>query len=102
LLAGVCRTGMTKSSYFQHFDSVYAKEQYVDPHKIERDYEKKIHQRASFHERDFLPSSPSAILYDAFYSGQSLRFNIKVLHNPSKEACNLMTEGRCELNYPTL
>lgn len=36
MLSGSCKSGMTKSSYFQVPESIYIKDEYIDKFKVER------------------------------------------------------------------
>ena len=49
MLAGTCKTGLTKSSYFNVPKSIYIDDKYEDQYKVDKKYEKKHHSRASFH-----------------------------------------------------
>lgn len=67
MLAGACKTGLTKSSYFHVPKSIYAEDKYEDQHKVDRKYEQKHHSRASFHEQEFKPSFGGKTEYLFFY-----------------------------------
>lgn len=50
MLAGACRSGHSKSSYFSVPDSILQKDAYKDPITRDLEDQKKMHTRAKFHE----------------------------------------------------
>ena len=50
MLAGACKSGHTKSSYFSVPDSIHQKDTYKDPITRDLEDQRKMHTRAKFHE----------------------------------------------------
>ena len=49
MLGGSNRTGLGKKSYIHVPESIYQKDPYKDPFKIDLDYDKKIHGKSAIH-----------------------------------------------------
>jgi hypothetical protein len=57
MLAGTNRSGIGRKSYLHVPESIYQKDPYKDPFKIELEYERKIRGKSANHEADFVPAS---------------------------------------------
>ena len=49
MLAGTCKSGMMKSSYFSVPDSIYSQDPYKEQYKRDCEDMKTFHTRATFH-----------------------------------------------------
>lgn len=57
MLGGSNRTGLGKKSYIHVPESIYQKDPYKDPFKIDLHYDQKIHGKSAIHETNFRPAS---------------------------------------------
>lgn len=58
---------MGKKGYFGVPDSIYKGDKYVDPFKLEMEYQMKMHTRSSLHETEFKPASFTKTLAKSSY-----------------------------------
>lgn len=63
MLAGSNRSGVDKKSYITPPESIHVGDRYLDPEKVDLQYNKMFHTRSTMHELEFKPASGRNSMY---------------------------------------